>query len=199
VLECTQKRASWTSALVLNNPVVDHCLQQDGVIPLTKELNFTKLPRDEWDILGVPTADDCRSVPKSVPALHDFFMSDPDHFHQLTGVNIVPPPNMASVSMSCSLHRIKFAGGKHVGLCLMKWPFVAAMEGTTSVSIFSGVRLLCISTVEDNNALGLWTTNLRNNISILPALAWGLMKTKRRSACEHVSPSLGFRFTAASQ
>jgi hypothetical protein len=83
--------ASWTSALVLNNPVVDHCLQQDGVISLTKELNFTKLPRDEWDVLGVPTADDCRSVPKSLSALHDFFMSDPDHFHHLTGVNIVPP------------------------------------------------------------------------------------------------------------
>lgn len=84
------QEALWTSALVVNNPLVDYYLQRDGVIPLTDDLNFTTLPR-EGDIVGVSTVKQYSDHRNSLCALHDLFLSNTTLFHQQNGVYVVPP------------------------------------------------------------------------------------------------------------
>ena len=74
--------ASWTSGLVVNNPLVDHLLQQQGVIPQTEALNFTALPIDgTW--VGIPSIADYAQRKQSLSALHDYFIAHVDQFENL--------------------------------------------------------------------------------------------------------------------
>jgi hypothetical protein len=103
----THPEAHWTSALCLNNPLVDHYLQLDAAIPVTPTMNFTSPPQEPGYgpgkiNLGVRDQTWYEDTPNrhSLNELHTYILSHPKQLYTFDGVFLVPPGYRTALNFS---------------------------------------------------------------------------------------------------
>ena len=89
--------AAWVSGLVVNHPIFDSWLQMEGTIPNNKDMDFTKIHKQDG-ILGNQNNTIYAEQPSSWRALHSFFLANFSTFQNLEGALTVPVGSRVSLN-----------------------------------------------------------------------------------------------------
>lgn len=89
--------AAWVSGLVVNHPIYDNWLQEEGIIPYRAQMDFTRI-HNEDGILGNQNNTIYAEQRLSWRSLHSFFLENSSIFKNLQGTRIVPAGSRVSLN-----------------------------------------------------------------------------------------------------